>query len=359
MTPFSADLYPVNYKMDKDLLRLLSQANAKYTEYKIKLQTLEFDSKYFLDSILLSESLKSTQIEGTQISQDEMYYLKYMEETDDNKEIQNLKKTVEYAYEKIITGKNIDFELVNTMHRLLLDSVRGSKKKPGHIRTTQNWIGHKGASIDNAIFIPPAPENVYGLLENLYEYMNDEFIDPYLINVALSHAQFETIHAYSDGNGRLGRALIPIQMARFEQNKPILYMSEILELYKPAYQYNLMESRKGNYLGYIKFFLQCVVDQCNSFIYKMNEIDRIYKEDMAKMETIRSATLYKIMPIILSQVVFTKKELEDMTGLSKSTINRTIQKMEELNVISYDDSVRKKSYCYKSVYNVFVGKRNY
>lgn len=359
MTPFRAELYPVNYKMDKDLLRLLSQANAKYTEYKIKLQTLDFDSKYFLDSILLSESLKSTQIEGTQISQDEMYYLKYMEETDDNKEIQNLKKTVEYAYEKINNGKDIDFELVNTMHRLLLDSVRGSKKKPGHIRTTQNWIDPKGAGIENAIFIPPAPENVYGLLENLYEYMNDEFIDPYLINVALSHAQFETIHAYSDGNGRLGRALIPIQMARFEQDKPILYMSEILELYKPAYQYNLMESRKGNYLGYIKFFLQCVVDQCNSFIYKMNEIDRIYKEDMAKMETIHSATLYKIMPIILSQVVFTKKELEDMTGLSKSTINRTIQKMEELNVISYDDSVRKKSYCYRSVYNVFVGKRNH
>ena len=106
MTPFNADLYPVNYKMDKDLLRLLSQANSKYTEYKVKLQTLDFDSKYFLDSILLSESLKSTQIEGTQISQDEMYYLKYMEETDDNKEIQNLKKTVEYAYEKINNGKD-------------------------------------------------------------------------------------------------------------------------------------------------------------------------------------------------------------------------------------------------------------
>ena len=109
MTPFRAELYPVNYKMDKDLLRLLSQANAKYTEYKIKLQTLDFDSKYFLDSILLSESLKSTQIEGIQISQDEMYYLKYMDETDDNKEIQNLKKTVEYAYKKIDDGKDIDF----------------------------------------------------------------------------------------------------------------------------------------------------------------------------------------------------------------------------------------------------------
>lgn len=359
MKPFHANLYPVNYKMDKDLLRLLSQANAKYTEYKVKLQSLDFDSKYFLDSILLSESLKSTQIEGTQISQDEMYYLKYMDETDDNKEIQNMKKTVEYAYEKIQDGKDIDFELVNTMHKLLLDSVRGFQKKPGSIRTTQNWIGPKGAGIENAIFIPPAPEYLHGLLENLYAYMNDPFIDPYLINLALSHAQFETIHAYSDGNGRLGRALIPIQMARFEQDKPILYMSEILELYKPAYQYNLMESRKGNYLGYIKFFLQCVVDQCNSFIYKMNETDRIYKEDMKKMESIHSSTLYKIMPIILSQVVFTKRELEDMTGLSKSTIHRTIQKMEELNVVAYDGLARKKSYRYTRVYNVFVGKNNY
>lgn len=255
----------------------------------------------------MSESLKSTQIEGTQISQDEMYYLKYMEETDDNKEIQNLMKTVEYAYEKINNGKDIDFELVNTMHRLLLDSVRGSKKKPGHIRTTQNWIGPKGAGIENAIFIPPAPENVSGLLENVYEYMNDEFVDPYLINVALSHAQFETIHAYSDGNGRLGRALIPIQMARFEQDKPILYMSEILELYKPAYQFNLMESRKGNYLGYIKFFLQCVVDQCNSFIYKMNEIDRIYKEDMEKWKRFTVQHYIKLCQLFFLKLHLQKK----------------------------------------------------
>ena len=91
----------------------------------------------------------------------------------------------------------------------------------------------------------------------------------------------------------------------------------------------------------------------------MNEIDRIYKEDMKKMESIHSSTLYKIMPIILSQVVFTKRELEDMTGLSKSTIHRTIQKMEELNVVAYDGLARKKSYRYTRVYNVFVGKNNY
>ena len=107
MGPYKAKKYPIEYKLDKDLLRLLSEANLKYGEYKTMRHTLEFDARYFLDSVLLTESYKSTQIEGTQISQDEMYYLKYLEKTDDNLEIQNLKKTIEYAYERIKFGENI------------------------------------------------------------------------------------------------------------------------------------------------------------------------------------------------------------------------------------------------------------
>lgn len=169
------------------------------------------------------------------------------------------------------------------MHKLILDSVQGSHKSPGQIRTTQNWIGPRGCTIENATFVPPRPEEIYSLLENLYQYMNDQFEDPYLINIALSHMQFETIHAYKDGNGRLGRALIPVQMAMFDSGNSILYMSEILELYKPSYQRYLMECRKGNVVKYIKFFLQCVIDQCNSYIYKINRIKEVYKEDMEKL----------------------------------------------------------------------------
>lgn len=194
----------------------------------------------------MNESYKSTQIEGTQISQDEMYYLKYMKKTDDNQEIQNLKRTIEYAGAYLKSGKQICYELVNEMHKIILDSVRRSQKTPEKIRTTQNWIGPRGCAMENATFIPPIPEEVYGLLMNLYEYMNDEFIDPLLVNVALSHMQFETIHAYKDGNGRLGRALIPVQMSMLDHSTPILYMSEILELYKPSYQRHLMECRRGN-----------------------------------------------------------------------------------------------------------------
>lgn len=355
MEPYKAKKMPLEYKIDKEMLRLISEANAKYGEYKSLLNTLEFDAGFFLNSIILNESYKSTQIEGTQISQDEMYYLKYMENTDDSKEIQNLKKTIEYASEQLKKGITINYALVNEMHRIILNSVRGSGRTPGQIRTTQNWIGPRGCTIEGATFIPPIPEEVYGLLINLYDYMNDAFIDPFLVNIALSHMQFETIHAYKDGNGRLGRALIPVQMAILDDSTPILYMSEILELYKPSYQRSLMECRKGNVAGYIKFFLQCVIDQCNNYIYKINRIKTIYKEDMKTIEVIKGNSVYRIMPVIMKQIVFTKKEIQDLSGVSVNIVSNTINKLVDLGILIPDSTKVKKGYRYQRIYEVFVG----
>ena len=355
MEPYKAKKLPFEYAIDKDMLILVAKANAKYGEYKSLLETLEFDSSYFLESVLLKESYKSTQIEGTQITQEELYYLKYIEKSDDSKEIENLKKAIEYVKKELKNGKKIDYQLVNEMHKLILDSVRGSHKSPGQIRTTQNWIGPRGGTIENATFVPPRPEEIYSLLENLYQYMNDQFEDPYLINIALSHMQFETIHAYKDGNGRLGRALIPVQMAMFDSGNSILYMSEILELYKPSYQRYLMECRKGNVVKYIKFFLQCVIDQCNSYIYKINRIKEVYKEDMEKIKVIRGNSVYRIMPVIMKQIVFTKKEVQDLSGVSVNVVSNIINQLVELNILVPDTKVIKKGYCYKRIYDIFLG----
>ena len=359
MEPYKAKEMPLEYKIDKEMLKLISEANEKYGVYKSMLNNLEFDANFFLDSVILNESYKSTQIEGTQISQDEMYYLKYMEKTDDNREIQNLKRTIEYAESYLHSGKQINYNLVNEMHRILLDSVRGSQKTPGKIRTTQNWIGPRGCTMDNATFIPPIPEEVYGLLNNLYEYMNDQFIDPLLINVALSHMQFETIHAYKDGNGRLGRALIPVQMSVLDESTPILYMSEILELYKPSYQRNLMECRRGNVAGYIKFFLQCIIDQCNSYIVKLERIKEIYKEDMETIKNINGNYVYRIMPVIMKQIVFTKKEVEVLSGVSVNIVSKVINQLVDLNIIIPDSTIIKKGFRYQKIYEVFVGTRDF
>lgn len=355
MEPYKAKKLPFEYAIDKDMLILVAEANAKYGEYKSLLETLEFDSSYFLEPVLLKESYKSTQIEGTQITQEELYYLKYMEKSDDSKEIENLKNAIEYAKKELKNGKKIDYQLVNEMHKLILDSVRGSHKSPGQIRTTQNWIGPRGCTIENATFVPPRPEEIYSLLENLYQYMNDQFEDPYLINIALSHMQFETIHAYKDGNGRLGRALIPVQMAMFDSGNSILYMSEILEFYKPSYQRHLMECRKGNVVKYIKFFLQCVIDQCNSYIYKINRIKEVYKEDMEKIKVIRGNSVYRIMPVIMKQIVFTKKEVQDLSSVSVNVVSSIINQLVELNILVPDTKVIKKGYCYKRIYDIFLG----
>lgn len=359
MEPYKAKSMPLDYKIDKDMLKLISEANVKYGEYKSLLNTLEFDASFFLDSVILNESYKSTQIEGTQISQDEMFYLKYMEKTDDNQEIQNLKKTIEYAQAYLRTKKQINYEFVNEMHKIILDSVRGSQRTPGKIRTTQNWIGARGCTIEGATFIPPVPEEVYGLLLNLYEYMNDAFTDPLLVNVALSHMQFETIHAYKDGNGRLGRALIPVQMAMTDESTPILYMSEILELYKPSYQRYLMECRRGNVAGYIKFFLQCVIDQCNSYINKLERIKVIYKEDMETIKQIKGNSIYRIMPVLMKQIVFNKKEIQDLSGVSVNVVSRVINQLVDLHVIVPDSTVAKKGYRYQKIYEVFVGTNEF
>lgn len=359
MHPYKANKLPIDYKIDKEMLKLISEANEKYGEYKSLLHTLEFDAKYFLDSVLLNESYKSTQIEGTQISQDEMYYLKYMQKTDDNREIQNLKQTIEFAYDRICEGSEISISLVNEMHRRILDSVRGAERSPGQIRVTQNWIGPRGVGLEGATFVPPIPEDVPELLINLYEYMNDAFIDPLLVNVAISHAQFETIHAYKDGNGRLGRALIPVQMAMLDEEKPILYLSEILELYKPSYQRSLMESRRGNVAGFIKFFLQCVIDQCNSYIYKIEKVKEIYREDMKKIEVIKGNSVYRIMPVIMQQIVFTKKEIQEESGVSVNVVSNIINQLVELGIVVPDMTIAKKGYRYQRIYEVFVDMKEF
>ena len=356
MEPFKANRLPIEYNMDKELLSLISEANEKYGEYKSNLKNSKFDSKFFLDSIILSESLKSTQIEGTQISQDEMYYLKYMPKTDETNEIQNLKKVIDYSKVIFENDKKLDIKKINKMHEILLDSVRGNNKEPGKIRTIQNWIGPKGCTIEEAIFVPPSPEEVPILLDNLFNYMNNLYIDPLFINMAISHSQFETIHAYRDGNGRLGRALIPIQLALLTNEEPILFLSEVIELYKPSYHRYLNESRNGNMLGFIKFFLQCIIEQCNNYIAKINRIQKIYEKDMKLIETLNSNAIYRIMPAIMHQIVFTKKEIEDESGVSRNTVSTLIDKLEEIGILVKDSTYAKLGYRYNEIYNVFVGK---
>src|SRR5699024_6912459 len=358
MEPYKVKKLPTGYKIDKDLMILLGEASAKYGEYKAILNTLECEAELFLQSVLRSDSYKSTQIEGTQISHEDIFSLDIIEENDDSLEIKNLIKSIEYAT-IAIKEKGITMNLVNEMHRIILNSGRGSTKAPGKIRDTQNWIGPRGAGIDQATFIPPSPDDVIEDLINLYEYMNDAYIDPVLVNVAISHAQFETIHPYNDGNGRLGRALIPIQMAYLSDDRPMLYLSEIIEVNKLGYQRALMNTRRGNLESFISFFMQCTIDQCNNYIRKLEIIKNIYKEDTDKIKSIEGGSIHTVFPIMMNKAVVTKKYIEEQTGLAPSTIARIISQLLDLGMLVDISKGRKKEYRYDRIYKVFIGTEMY
>lgn len=354
MEPFVAKKLPIEYKKDNELFDLLASATEKYTEYKTLLKVFHFNSKIFLDTLVRNESLRSSRIEGTQISHEELYYLDYREQTDDVLEIKNLKIVLDYAYHEIINGEKIDFHLLNEMHRRLLNSGRGSNKSPGMVRTKQNYIG---GSL-GVTFVPPRYEEVPGLLQNLFEFMNDKFIEQPLINLAISHIQFETIHPYLDGNGRLGRILIPLQLAYLKKEEPILFLSEIIEVYKPTYYKTLSDSREGNYLPFIKFFLNCIVDQCRANIYRINRMNEIYEEDKILIDqNIGGSVILKMFPYAMSKVVFSAGEISKDLNISQTSINKVLGKLTDLNILVKEKktNTNRITYRYKRIYETLIG----
>ncbi len=356
MEPYKAKMLPFSYKLDKETIKLLGQANDKYGQYKSLLKVFKFDQKYFLDSLVLGESIRSSRIEGTQISQDDMYYMDYKETNDSIKEVKNLKKMLEYANDKL-KDKKFSISMINSMHKILLSGVRGEDKSPGEIRSIQNYIGPIGLGKDGATFVPPIPEEVPELLDNLMEYMNDTYDDEAFIKVAISHVQFESIHPYKDGNGRMGRALMTLQLAKLKEDEPILFLSEIIELFKANYYNALNECRNGNITGFIRFFLQCVVDQCTRNIGRIEKINRVYDEDEETIkQNIKGSTVLKMHPLMMKKIVFTAGEMAEELNVHKNSIHHILNKMVELNIIVKEkkEGTNRITYRYRRIYDTFV-----
>ena len=356
MEPYKAKLLPISYKLDRETIKLLGQANDKYGQYKALLKMFKFDQKYFLDSLVLGESIRSSRIEGTQISQDDMYYMDYQESNDDIKEVKNLKRMLEYANENL-KDKDFSIRAINSMHKILLSGVRGKDKSPGEIRTKQNFIGPRGLGKEGATFVPPIPEEVPELLDNLIEYMNEIYDDEAFIKVAIAHVQFESIHPYNDGNGRMGRALMTLQLAKLKSDEPILFLSEIIELFKANYYNALNECRNGNVDGFIRFFLQCVVDQCTRNIGRIEKINRVYDEDEETIKENISGSIALIMhPLMMKKIVFTAQEMAKELDVHVNSINNVLNKMADLNIVVKEKKpgTNRITYRYIRIYDTFV-----
>lgn len=353
--PHKCDILPFKIEYTDNIIRLLSEASEKYGEYKGKLNSLGIDKHYFLMSIIKKDSYKSTQIEGTSIPESELFAIEYKVETSDEyKEIVNYIQALKYGTNKINKDRKISIELINEMHRLLLSSVRGSNKKPGEIRKIQNRIGSTGQGIESSSFIPPVPEEVLDLMSNLIDYMNSSYNVPDLIALAIAHAQFETINPYLDGNGRIGRALIPLQLAVISDDEPILFISEVIEEYKSSYERGLNNSRIGNYSSYIEFFLQCVIDQCYSYSRRIEMINELKIVDLELMfSIIKNENAIKIYNLLLQKVVISSDEVTEYLDISIQTSRVYINNLIKIGILKKVSNEHR--YVYSKLYNIFMG----
>jgi len=309
--------------LDTELVSLLSSAERGLGRLDGVAQVLP-NPDLFVAMYVNKEALLSSQIEGTQASLiDVLGATKEKREIiSDVQEVINYVEAMNYALERIIDFP-ISLRLLKETHSLLLRSGRGSNKSPGEFRTSQNWIGHPGCSIEEAAFIPPTVDVMNQAMGNLELYLHSEDGLPPLIRIALIHAQFETIHPFIDGNGRVGRLLITFLLCHQGiLSKPLLYLSNYFKKNKTEYYEKLMDVRlKGAWEEWIHFFLEGVVSVSNEAVLSAQSILALKEFEQKKLtENIRNnGNHIRLLESLFFDPLITRTEVMELLNVSAPT----------------------------------------
>ena len=285
-----APLPPV-IDMDNEMVSLLTSATKA-------LATLDTLSSYipnmnlFVSMYVRKEALLSSQIEGTQATLEDV--LDPLVEKNANQnvaDVVNYIKATEFALERMNLLPLCN-RLIKEVHEVLMSGVRGQEKNPGEFRTSQNWIGAAGSSLKNARYIPPNPEDMINAMSDLEKYINSDDSLDLLIQAALLHYQFETIHPFLDGNGRVGRLLITLfLMEKKVLNSPALYISYYLKKNRIEYYDRMSEVRnKDNYEQWIKFFLNAIKESADESVETIKKLSELHDANIKKIDAMGRAS---------------------------------------------------------------------
>jgi len=321
---------PSFFWTDEVINELLEKASFKLGELN-SFSRFVPDTDMFIIMHIFKEAVVSSRIEGTQTNIEEALIEEKEiepERRDDWKEVNNYVNAMNEAIEELKTLP-LSNRLIKNTHKILLSSGRGERKNPGEFRQSQNWIG--GASLADAVFIPPAHTELPGLMSDLEFFLhNSEIKVPHLVKIAIAHYQFETIHPFLDGNGRIGRLIITLYLVSSRiLDKPLLYLSEFFEKNKTLYYDNLTFVRTKNDLGqWIKFFLTGVIQTAENSVTTLKKITdlkaSIEKERILLMGK-RSKQGIEFLHRLFKKSVVTIKDVQAMTGLSPKAANDLVR----------------------------------
>lgn len=323
---------------DMELLKLLNQANRElgrldmYSEYVPNIDL-------FISMHVLKESIQSSKIEGTKTNIEEALLNK--EDVDEEKredwdEVQNYIAALNSAIASL-EKLPLSSRLIKETHKILLQGVRGMHKLPGEFRTSQNWIG--GASINDATFIPPIHTSVNEYMSDIEKFAHNEaYYFPELLAIALIHYQFETIHPFLDGNGRVGRLMITLYLVeKGIIKKPILYLSDFFERNRTLYYDNLMLVRnKSDIRQWFRFFLVGIIETAKSGITTFDSILKLQEEIKLKLLKLgsRGAKAQLLVNHLFQKPIIEAQRAKSITGLSLPSVYKLLDELENLEIIN-------------------------
>jgi Fic family protein len=286
---------------------------------------------------LLREAVSSTRIEGTQATIGEVLDADAAGTTPgaDIEEVVNYVEAMRWGMGRL-DELPISSRLLREMHERLLAGVRGRDLSPGEFRTTQNWIGPPGSTIESAPFVPPPPSELSELLSDWERFANEEPELPLLVQNALLHAQFETIHPFLDGNGRLGRlTLVFFLVARGRLPAPLLYLSAFLERNRDAYYAALQALREsGDALPWIDLFLSSVRTEATDAVGRARQIIELRDRYLEAAASLGTPNALSLVDLICENPVVTTRSIENRLGVSRPTALRLLRRLEERGVLS-------------------------
>ena len=338
MEPYVPETLPLKSLKWEEFIPLIGKANFELARYEGILQGI-INPSVFLSPLTTQEAVLSSKIEGTEAILEEV--LEYeaspkpgTKKLEDIHEIINYRQSMLYAVEQLDTHP-ITLNLLREIHYMLLDSVRGRNKARGEFRKTQNFIGKPGATIKQASYIPPSPERLMEFLSNLEKYIHYEEKDR-LVQLAIIHAQFEIIHPFLDGNGRIGRILIPLFL--FEKkmlSSPMFYISAYLEAHRDTYYERLNDiTRNNNWEEWIIFFLTAVIEQSIANTQRVKNILELYEEMKQKIVQItKSQFAIKALDAIFERPIFSTTEFAKSSGIPKASALRILGELKEGDIL--------------------------
>lgn len=339
---------------------LLEQANKALGELNA-FSLIVPDIDLFIRMHILKEAQTSSRIEGTQTGMDEALMSEEQiqpEKRDDWHEVQNYVEAMNVAMEELKKTLPLSNRLLKETHAILMRGVRGEHKQPGEFRSSQNWIG--GSSLTDAAFVPPHPQEVLDLMGDLEKFWhNGEITVPHLVRIAISHYQFETIHPFCDGNGRIGRLLITLYLVdKGLLSKPSLYLSDFFERNRSSYYDALMRVRQtGDMIHWIRFFLKGIEETSTKGRDTFQKILALRTEVEQKILSLgkRAPNARRALNLLYRSPVIVASDLERDLQISTPAANALIRDFRTLEILS-EISGRQKGrvYVFKSYFNLFL-----